>query len=102
MDHPRDKADHRADSLVEVNVGPLCEAAQNPTSFIPLQSPISLKLVFEDPLAKDHISPMWAWDKVSSVVLQEGSVFLLHSGPPIRIGKGTTKGLVHRRERRAW
>lgn len=71
---------------------------ENPARLVPLESPVGVELVLEDPLACDHVRLQWSGHKIPSVVLQKGGVFLLHSSPPTRVSKGTTEGLGHRRQ----
>jgi hypothetical protein len=44
-----------AESLIIVNAGTLSEATKNPTRFVALERAICLELVFEHPLACNHI-----------------------------------------------
>jgi len=41
----------------------------------------------------DNVGMSGSRHKIPCMVLQQSGEFFLHSGPPIRIGKGTTKGL---------
>ena len=65
---------------------------------VPLEGAIRLKLVLEDPLPSDNISPGQTGHKIPGVVLQESTVFFLHSRSLIGISKSAMKGLWHRRE----
>jgi len=53
---------HRPESLREINSRSLCKSPKNPMSFVTLKRTISCKLVFENPLAGDHIALRWSRD----------------------------------------
>lgn len=76
------------EGLVEVHIGTLGEAAQDPACLVPLQGAVGEELVLEDPLARDNICLWRPPDEVPRVVLQKGAVFFLHSSPPIGVDFG--------------
>jgi len=55
--------------------------------------------VLEDPLPRDNIGPRRTRQEILGVVLQESTVFFLHSGSPIGVSKSAMDGLWHWRER---
>jgi hypothetical protein len=59
-----------------------------------------VKLVLEDPLARDSVGMSGARNQVPSLVLEERCMLFLHSSPPVGIDKGTTEGLRNRRQGR--
>jgi hypothetical protein len=46
---------NRAKSLIIFDVGTLCEPVKNPSGLVPLECPVGLELVLQDPLAGDNI-----------------------------------------------
>ena len=74
----------------------LRETAKNPSGFIPLKRAVCLKLMLEDPFSRNNIGPRRTRKKILGEVLEKGSVFFLHGGPPVGVGKTTTDGLRHR------
>jgi hypothetical protein len=92
-DHGR--LDHRAEGLIIVNAGSLGEAAKNPTSLVPFQGAVGIKLVLENPLAGDDVGANGARDKISCVVGDQSSKFFFHGATPIWIDKGGADGGGH-------
>jgi hypothetical protein len=80
--------DNRTESFVVVDAGPLSEAADDPTCIVSVQRAISMKFMFENPLAGDNISLGGARNKIPSVVRHESSIFFFHGMTPERISKG--------------
>ena len=89
---------HMTECLIEIHTWPLSESTQNPASLVPLQGTVSLELVFEDPLAGDHISTRWPRNQIPGLIPQEGCMLFFHSRPPIAVGEGATEGLWDRRQ----
>jgi hypothetical protein len=77
-----------AESLIIIDAGTLHEPAKNPAGLVPLEYPIGLELVLEDPLIGDNIGVAGARNQVPSVVGHESGVLFLHSCLPMRIGEG--------------
>ena len=82
--------DDRTEGFIVINTGTLCKPAKHPSSFVSVQRTISMKLVFENPFAGDHIRLGRARDEIPSVVVQESSIFFFHSPTPMVIGKSVT------------
>jgi hypothetical protein len=61
---------------------------KNLAGLIPLECPIGLELVLEDPLVGDNIGAAGAWNQVPSAVGHESGVLFLHSHPPMRNYEG--------------
>jgi len=76
--------DDRTESLGEVNVGALCEAAQHPACLVALERTIRLVLVLENPLASHNVRSRWSRNEIPRAVGQESVELLLHSTSPIR------------------
>jgi hypothetical protein len=76
------------ESLIIINVKTLHKPVKSPADLVPLKSPVSLKIVSEDPLVDDNIGVMGMWNQVPSFVGHEGGVLFLHSLPPMKIGEG--------------
>jgi hypothetical protein len=77
-----------AESLIIINVGMLHEHVKTLASFVPLECPIDLELVLEDPLVGDNISATGVQNQVPIVVGHESGTLFLHSRPPMRKGEG--------------
>jgi hypothetical protein len=77
-----------AKSLIITDVTMLREPVKNLASFVPLECPVGLELVLEYPLISDNIGSARVQNQVPSTVGHERDVLLLHSHPPMRIGKG--------------
>jgi hypothetical protein len=76
---------HRTERLREIHTWALGETPKNPARFVPLQCPICMELVLEDPLARHHVGTRWSRHEIPSVVLQKGSMLFLHGGAPTRV-----------------
>jgi hypothetical protein len=101
--------EHRADcgrlddetgGFGKVNARTLGETTKDPTSLVAFQRTIDVKLVLEDPLARDSVGMSGARNQVPSLVLEKRCMLFLHSSPPIGIDKGTMEGLQNRRQGR--
>jgi hypothetical protein len=90
---------HRTESLSKVHTRSLSETTKDPMRLVPLERPIRLEFVLEDPLASDNIRPRRSRHEIPGVVCQKSTVFLFHSRSPIGIGQSTTEGLCYRRQR---
>ena len=62
------RLDYRRKCLAEVDAGSLMEASDNPTGFIPLERPVGVELVFEDPFPGDDASAGWTWNESPCLV----------------------------------
>jgi hypothetical protein len=69
------------------------KATKNPACLVPLERPINIELMLEDPLSSDHIGSRGPRYEVPCVVLQQGS------SAPTRVGNVAAKGLGHWRQR---
>jgi hypothetical protein len=69
---------------------------KDPTSLIPFQGAIRIKLVLEGPFTGDDIGANKTSDKISSVVGDQSIIFFLHGMTP---GRVDVDGGGHRRER---
>ena len=77
------RLDHRAERFIVVNTGTLGKATEDPASLVSVQSPISVKFMFENPLAGDHICCVGSRDKIilrSQGFHQREEYFRLYSG----------------------
>jgi hypothetical protein len=79
---------NRVESLILINAWTLLEPVKNPTGLVPLECPIGLELVFEDPLVDDNICATGAWNQVPSTIGLEDGILFLCSRPLMRISKG--------------
>lgn len=84
--------DDRTERLVKVHAGTLGEATEDPAGLVLLEGAIGLVLVLENPLPGDDVGSGRTKNQIPGVILQEGSMFFLHSRPPIWIGKGAMEG----------
>jgi len=82
--------DDGAECLVVINTGALSEAAEHPTSFVSVQGPVSVKLVFENPFSSDHVCLSRTRDEIPSMIVQESSILIFHGPTPMRVGKSIT------------
>jgi hypothetical protein len=89
---------HRTERLKEIHTWALGETPKNPTCLVPLECPVCIELVLENPFARHHVGMMWSRHEIPSVVLQKGSMLFLHGGAPTRVSETTTVGLGHRGE----
>jgi hypothetical protein len=92
------RLNHRAESLIVVNVGPLGEVAKNPTSLVPFQGAIGVKLVIEDSFVGDDIGANRMRVKIPSVLGDQSIIFFFYGTTPGRVGEGGADGSGHRRE----
>jgi hypothetical protein len=88
--------DHRTEGLIVVDAGSLGEAVKNPTSLVPFQRVVEIKLVLKNPLTGDDVGANGARDKIPGVVNDQCSKFFFHGAAPIRINKGGADGGGHR------
>jgi hypothetical protein len=65
------------------------ETPENPASLVPIERSIGEELVCETPLACDDVGATGPGNKFSCPIAHQGLI-LLHSCPPIQIGKGST------------
>jgi hypothetical protein len=72
---------------------------KNPTSLVPFQGAIGVKLVIEDSFAGDDIGANRMRDKIPSVIGDQSIIFFFHGTTPERVGEGGADGSGHRRER---
>jgi hypothetical protein len=79
---------NRAKGLIVIDAEMMREPVKNASSLAPLECPIGLELVLEDPLVRDNIGATGARNQVTSVVGHESGILFLHSHPPMRIGEG--------------
>jgi hypothetical protein len=77
-----------AECLITIDAGTLCELTKNLLSLVPLECPVGLELVSEDPLVYNNFGAVGAQNQVPSVVGHESGILFLHSRPPMRIGEG--------------
>jgi hypothetical protein len=68
-------------------------------SLVPLKSAVSLELVLDDPLACHNVGTRWSRYEILGVILEKGTVFFLHCGAPVAVGKRATESLRHCWER---
>jgi hypothetical protein len=80
---------NRSESLIIIDAGTLHELTMNPMGLVPLECPIDLEFVLEDPIAGDNVGTMGSWNQVLSVVGHESDVLFLHSHPLMRISEGS-------------
>jgi hypothetical protein len=91
----------RAESLIIVPTGALGEPLEDPTCLVPIKGTVSPKLVLEDPLLSDDISPWGLGYQVPCPVRQQGLILLLHSVTPVGVGEhATDRGRDRRQCRR--
>jgi hypothetical protein len=74
-------------------VGPLGEAAKNPTSLVPFQGAVRVELVLEDPFLGDDVGANRTRDKIPSVVGDQSIIFFFHSTTPRWVDKGSADGV---------
>ena len=60
------------------------EALSYQTSFISINGAIGFVFKFIHPFTSNDISMSRRWDKLSSIILQKSSVFILHGKNPMR------------------
>ena len=87
------RLDHWTEGLCKIHTRTLSEAPKYLACFVALQSPVSIELMLENPLARDDVGSRGAKHKVPGVVLQQGIIFFHHSSSLIGIGKSTMVGL---------
>jgi hypothetical protein len=93
--------DNRAESLVVVHIGVLCETPEDSASLVLVESPIKESLVREYPFAGDDVGASRPGNKFPCPIAQQGPILFLHSCPPIWIGKrGANRSRDWRRRRR--
>jgi hypothetical protein len=68
---------NRAESVIIIDAGAMCEPAKNPLGHVPLECPVSLELVLEYPLIGDNIGIVGAWNQFPSVVWYGGDVLFI-------------------------
>jgi hypothetical protein len=83
---------NRAESLTVVDSGALSETPKDPTSLVAIESPVSVKLVCEDPFTSDDVGALRSWNKIPCPITHQGPVLILHSHAPIGIGEGSMDG----------
>jgi hypothetical protein len=88
--------DHRAESLVVVDVMLLGEAADDPACLVLSKSTVGVVLMLEDPLPGDDVGTRRAWNKPPSTIVEEGLELISHDDSPIGISEPAA---VVRRER---
>jgi hypothetical protein len=88
--------DHRAESLVVVDVVLLGEAANEPACLLLSKSTVGVVLMLEDPLLGDDVGTRRVRNKLPSAVVKEGLELISHGGSPIGISEPAA---VVRRER---
>jgi hypothetical protein len=81
---------NRAESLIIVNPGVLCETLEDLASLVPIERSIREELVRDDSLAGDDVGAIGPEKKFSCPISHQGPVLLLHSCAPIWISKGGT------------
>jgi hypothetical protein len=64
---------HWTECLRKIHTWALGESSKNPTRLVPLQCPVGIELVFEDPFACHHVGMRWSRHEIPSVILQKGS-----------------------------
>ena len=82
--------DNGTECFIIVNARALSEASKDPASLVSVQRAISMKFMFENPLASDHVGLVGARNKIPSVVLHQRDIFIFHGATPVRISKGVT------------
>jgi hypothetical protein len=91
---------YRTERLKEIHTWALGEAPKNPACLVPLQCPVCMELVLENPLACHHVGMRW-WHELPGVVLQKSTMLVLHGGTPTLVSEATTVGFGHRGEVRS-
>jgi hypothetical protein len=86
------RLDNGTECFIIVNAWALSEASKDPASLVSVQRAISMKFMFENPLASDHVGLVGARNKIPGVVLHEGCIFIFHGATPVRICKGIATG----------
>jgi hypothetical protein len=94
----RGQFDHRAESLIVVDVGSLGEVVKNPTSLVPFQGAVRINFVLENPLVGDDVGANEVRDKISGIVGNQGNKFFFHDMTPIQIDEGDADGGGQRRQ----
>ena len=84
---------HWGERLMEVNVGALGEASNNPSCLAAFQCTVRIQLVLEEPLPGDHIGLSGARHKCPRVVVLQGVELFLHRSQPLWVSEhGTDSG----------
>lgn len=78
--------------LAIVDARVLSEAAHHPSHLVPIEAPVFLEFVTEDPFAADDVRSRWTRNEFPGVVGDQGVELGLHSLGPI----GVLEGLMHR------
>jgi hypothetical protein len=81
------RLDNGTESFIVVNTGALSEAAKDPTSLVSIQRSISMKFMFKDPFSSDHVGIGGPRNKIPSIIVHEGGIFLFHGATPVMISK---------------
>jgi hypothetical protein len=89
------RLDHQDESLIIVDDGSLGEAVKDPTSHVPFQRAIGVKLVLENPFAGDDVGANGVRDKILCAVGDQGSKLFFHGMAPVQIDKGSVDGGGH-------
>jgi hypothetical protein len=79
--------DNGTERLIVVNTGMLGEATKDQSRLVSVQGAISMKFVFENPLACDDIGLGRARNKVPGVIFHESSILFPHGVTPMRVSK---------------
>jgi hypothetical protein len=88
----RGRLDHQAEGLIVIDVGSLGEAVKNPTSLVPFQGAVRIKLMLENPLAGDDVGANGTRDKIPDVAGDQDSKFFFHAAASIWIDEGGADG----------
>jgi hypothetical protein len=94
------RLDHRVEGLIVVDVRPLGKVAKNPTSLVPFQGAIRVKLVLEDLFTDDDVGANRKREKIPSVVGDQSNIFFFYGTVAGWVDEGGVDGGGYRRERR--
>jgi hypothetical protein len=76
---------NRAENLIIVNPGALCETLNDLASLVAIENPVGEELAHEDPLAGDDVGATGPGDKLPGPIAHQGPVLFLHIRTPIQI-----------------
>src|SRR6185437_15451336 len=92
------RLDNRIEGIIIINIKTLREASKKPSSLVPIQGAVGMKLVTKNPLAGHKVHTRRMGNEGPHVVRHDNTK-LLHGMTPIGVGESSADGLRDRPKR---